>query len=99
MNGGETRQWSSSRPPITVLRPVYFPEAGVSLVIWGEPPDAGEHYSNAADRGPDNAGRRSLTGVEHEIASVKEIFRLQNAEELAEAELRYLPGSNIARSD
>lgn len=34
---------------------------------------------------------RSLISVETEIVSVKEIFRLQNADELKEAEKKYLP--------
>ncbi len=36
---------------------------------------------------------RTLTAVENEIATVKEIFHLQNAHELEEAELRYLPAN------
>jgi phosphoenolpyruvate phosphomutase len=34
---------------------------------------------------------RSLISVEDKVVPVKEVFRLQNAEELAEAESRYLP--------
>jgi phosphoenolpyruvate phosphomutase len=36
---------------------------------------------------------RSVASLEADIASVKEIFRLQNAAELDEAETRYLPSS------
>lgn len=36
---------------------------------------------------------RSLMSIENEIAPVKEIFRLQNMDELAEVEARYLPES------
>jgi phosphoenolpyruvate phosphomutase len=36
---------------------------------------------------------QTLSFIEDQIAPVKEIFRLQNADELAEAEKRYLPGS------
>jgi phosphoenolpyruvate phosphomutase len=34
---------------------------------------------------------QTLVNIEPEVVSVKEIFRLQNAEELKEAEMRYLP--------
>jgi hypothetical protein len=44
---------------------------------------------------------QTLISIEHEIASVKEIFRLQNAEELKAAEQRYLPcdGSSDEETD
>jgi len=34
---------------------------------------------------------KTLIGIEKEVATVKEIFRLQNDGELREAEQRYLP--------
>jgi phosphoenolpyruvate phosphomutase len=42
---------------------------------------------------------RSLRSVESEVVSVKEIFRLQNVQELAEAESRYLPGKQPKAGD
>ena len=41
---------------------------------------------------------QSLVSIENEIASVKEIFRLQNAQELAEAEKVYLPSFTTAKT-
>jgi phosphoenolpyruvate phosphomutase len=34
---------------------------------------------------------QSISSIESQVATVKEIFRLQNAAELEEAEQRYLP--------
>jgi phosphoenolpyruvate phosphomutase len=39
---------------------------------------------------------QSLAPIEHDIAPVKEIFRLQNADELKVAEKQYLPQKNGA---
>lgn len=94
-------EWRGNAPVVIIPTTYYdtpssvFAEAGVSMVIWGN------HLMRASITAMQQAAARikreqSLTGVEHEIASVKEIFRLQNATELDEAELRYLPGSNAA---
>lgn len=95
-------EWRGNSPVVIVPTTYYntpagvFSDAGVSVVIWGN------HLMRASITAMQLAAariyqERSLSGVEHEIASVKEIFRLQNAGELDEAELRYLPGSNVAR--
>ena len=95
-------EWRGNLPVVIVPTSYYstpsqvFSEAGVSVVIWAN------HLMRASITAMQQAAaliyrERTLAGVENGIASVKEIFRLQNAEELAEAELRYLPGSDVAR--
>ena len=90
------KEWQDTSPVVIVPTTYYdtpteaFTEAGVSMVIWAN------HMMRASITAMQQVAtrilkERSLTGVEHEIASVKEIFRLQNAGELAEAEKRYLP--------
>lgn len=90
------RRWDGAAP-IVIVPTMYhqtplsvFEEAGVSLVIWAN------HLVRASVRAMQEAASRiavdrSLTGVEDEIVSVKEIFRLQGADELTTAEARYLP--------
>jgi phosphoenolpyruvate phosphomutase len=73
------------RTPVEV-----FEEAGVSLVIWAN------HLIRASTTAMQAtaaqiAADRGLGGVEDRIASVKEIFRLQDTAELSAAESRYLP--------
>jgi phosphoenolpyruvate phosphomutase len=41
---------------------------------------------------------QSLSSVESQVVTVKEIFRLQNAAELEEAEQRYLPKVEAGQS-
>ena len=36
-----------------------------------------------------------MTGIAKKIAPLREVFRLQNADELTEAEKRYLPGAGV----
>lgn len=83
--------------PIVVVPTMYwqtpvsvFADAGVSLVIWAN------HLMRASIRAMQDTAEtihreQSVEPVEAEIASVREIFRLQNADELKEAEKRYLP--------
>ncbi|ABK99775.1 phosphoenolpyruvate mutase [Pelobacter propionicus] len=89
-------EWRDTLPVVIVpttyfnTPPEVFAQAGISLVIWGN------HLMRASITAMQlTAARinrdRSLSGVEQEIATVKEIFRLQNAQELAQAEERYLP--------
>ncbi len=89
-------RWRDALPVVVVPTTYYdtppelFAEAGISLVIWGN------HLMRAGitamQQTADRIHReRCLAGVEREIATVKEIFRLQNAPELDEAERRYLP--------
>jgi phosphoenolpyruvate phosphomutase len=67
-----------------------FEEAGVSLVIWAN------HLMRSSIIAMQQAAKKiyeeqTLQSIEHEIASVKEIFRLQDSAELKEAEEIYLP--------
>jgi len=67
-----------------------FEQAGIGIVIWAN------HNIRIAISAMQSICRsihaeRSVANVEDQIASVKEIFRLQRADELAAAEERYLP--------
>ena len=84
--------------PVVIVPTMYptvpvqdFEAAGVSLVIWAN------HLVRASIGAMQQTATaihdsRSLMPVEGEIVSVKEIFRLQGADELKAAEARYLPG-------
>ncbi|MEN9359298.1 MAG: phosphoenolpyruvate mutase [Verrucomicrobiota bacterium] len=68
-----------------------FEKLGVSLVIWAN------HLVRANITAMQQTARqihqdRGLVNIESKIASVKEIFRLQDAMELEHAEKIYLPG-------
>jgi len=89
-------EWRDTCPVVIVPTTYYdtpaqvYQEAGVSMVIWGN------HLMRASITAMQQVAvqvfaAHSVASVEHDIASVKEIFRLQNADELAEAEKRYLP--------
>jgi phosphoenolpyruvate phosphomutase len=83
--------------PIVVVPTTYsstptidFVNAGVSMVIWAN------HVLRASILAMQETAvkifkTQDLTSIEPEISSVNEIFRLQNAKELSEAEERYLP--------
>lgn len=90
------KEWGATCPIVIVPTMYYntpvevFEEAGISLVIWAN------HLLRASIKVMQQTAarihaERSIAGVEKEIVSVKEIFRLQNADELKEAEKRYLP--------
>jgi phosphoenolpyruvate phosphomutase len=90
-------RWAGRCPLVIVPTKYYstptevFREAGVSLVIWAN------HLIRAAARAMQEVAREihateSLLNVEDRIVPVDEIFRLQGAEELAEAEKRYFAG-------
>lgn len=89
------REWGNRAPVVIVPTKYYatptqmFRDAGISLVIW-----ANHLIRSAVDAMQATARQihqdQSLVTVEDQIASVKEIFRLQGADELAEAERRYL---------
>jgi phosphoenolpyruvate phosphomutase len=88
--------WQDTCPVVIVPTMYYttptevFRDAGISMVIWAN------HMMRASIMAMQEvAGRiyaeQSLMSVEDQIVSVKEIFRLQNAAELKEAEKHYLP--------
>jgi phosphoenolpyruvate phosphomutase len=65
-------------------------DAGVSLIIWAN------HLVRSSISAMQQTAAtifqsQSIAGLESSIATVDEIFRLQNAAELKEAEKRYLP--------
>ena len=93
-----SKEWASRAPLIIVPTKYYstptqvFRDANINLVIWAN------HLIRSAITAMQNCAAKikeqeTLTEVEDDIASVKEIFRLQGAEELAEAERQYFLGS------
>jgi phosphoenolpyruvate phosphomutase len=90
------REWKNRCPVVIVPTTYYntptsvYEEACVSLVIWAN------HLLRAAIKAMQQTvaqiyQERSISAVESQVVTVKEIFRLQNAAELEEAEQRYLP--------
>src|SRR5215475_9107903 len=95
------REWGGTCPVVIVPTMYYdtptrvFEEAGVSLVIWAN------HLLRASIAAMQQAARRihgarSVEPLEGEIVPVEEVFRLQDARELEQAEKRYLPGGGRA---
>ncbi len=89
-------QWHNRCPVVIVPTKYYstptqvFADAGISMVIWAN------HLMRASITAMQQTAakifqQQNLFQVEKEVATVKEIFRLQNDEELRDAELRYLP--------
>lgn len=90
------KEWSGRHPVVIVPTKYYttptseFRRLGVSTVIWAN------HNLRASLTAMQNISNQilkneSLSQVEKTIASVNEIFRLQNAGELKQAEKKYLP--------
>ena len=88
--------WRNTGPVVIVPTMYYntptsvFEEAGISLVIWAN------HLLRTGITAMQKTAAeihraRSLTTVEETIVPVKEIFRLQDADELKQAEKRFLP--------
>lgn len=94
--------WNRDVPVIIVPTMYYstpsevFENAGVSMVIW-----ANHNLRSAITAMKETSLRiyedRSLRDVEDEIVPVSEIFRLQQARELQEAEEQYLPSTHQTR--
>lgn len=89
-------EWKDTCPVVIVPTMYYstptsvFEEAGVSLIIWAN------HLLRSSIKAMQQTAAaihqaQSLMPIEDKIVSVKEIFRLQNADELKTAEKRYLP--------
>jgi phosphoenolpyruvate phosphomutase len=89
-------EWGDRSPVVIVPTKYYatptdvFRDAGFSMAIWAN------HLLRAAipamqDCANTLAREGSLQSIEDQVAPVKEIFRLQGASELQEAEDRYLP--------
>jgi phosphoenolpyruvate phosphomutase len=94
-------RWTSACPVVIVPTMYWstpasvFAGAGVSLVIWAN------HLLRASVSAMQRTAATiletsSVASVEEHIVGVKEIFRLQGAAELREAEGRYLPTSELA---
>ena len=90
------REWGDRCPVVIVPTTYYstptevFREAGISLVIWAN------HLMRSALTAMQQTARQlaeeqTLLNVEDRIVGVREVFRIQGAEELEEAERRYLP--------
>jgi phosphoenolpyruvate phosphomutase len=95
------REWQDTAPVVVVPTTYYstptqgFVDAGVSVVIWAN------HLLRASIGAMQQTAaklfhQQTLMAVEHDIVPVKEIFRLQDAAELREAEERYLPIADVA---
>jgi len=93
------KEWGNACP-VVIVPTTYsstptqeFTDAGISLIIWAN------HLLRASITAMQKTAAliyedQSLHNVEKEVATVKEIFRLQDAVELRQAELKYLPGNN-----
>lgn len=90
------KEWADRLPVVIVPTKYYstptdvFREVGFSLAIWAN------HLLRAAivamrDTAETLHREQSLVSIEDRIAPVKEIFRMQGASELQDAEERYLP--------
>ncbi len=89
------REWANRAPVVIVPTKYYatptdiYRKAGISLAIWAN------HMVRASIAAMQNVAAQvhaaeSIVDVEARIASVGEIFRLQGADELQEAEKRYI---------
>lgn len=72
-----------------------FAQAGVSVVIWAN------HLLRSSIAAMQRtaaklARERTLSAVEQEVVPVREVFRLQDVDELRAAELQYLPQADAA---
>jgi phosphoenolpyruvate phosphomutase len=91
-----TREWAG-RSPLVIVPTTYaqtptqtFRDAGVSLIIWAN------HNLRSIIGAMRDTSRRifeteSIADLEGAIPSVKDVFAIQNSQELKEAEDRYLP--------
>ena len=90
------KEWGNTSPVVIVPTMYYqtptevLAKAGVSLIIWAN------HLLRSSIKAMQNTAaqiysEKTLLNVEENIVPVKEIFRLQNADELKIAEKKYLP--------
>ncbi len=90
------QEWADRLPVVIVPTKYYstptevFREAGISIAIWAN------HMLRAAltamqDCAATLSREQNLLSIEDDVAPVVEIFRLQGASELQDAEERYLP--------
>ncbi len=97
------REWSGRSPLVIVPTKYYstptgaFRKAGIDLVIWAN------HMLRSSIIAMEKASQEifkseSILDVEDRIATVDHIFKLQGAEELSQAQERYLKQSNDIQS-
>ncbi|HEX3843395.1 MAG TPA: phosphoenolpyruvate mutase [Steroidobacteraceae bacterium] len=97
------REWAGRAPLVIVPTKYYstptdvFRKAGISLVIWAN------HVLRSATAAMQSTAREifeseTLVNVEDRIASVEEIFRLQDADEYSAAERLYLSAARASRA-
>jgi len=90
------KEWAGRHPLVIVPTKYYttptarFRELGISVVIWAN------HLMRAAIGAMQDAAStihrtQSLITVEDKVVPLQEVFRLQRAKELEDAEVRYLP--------
>ncbi|RKP46677.1 phosphoenolpyruvate mutase [Pararobbsia silviterrae] len=97
------REWGGRAPIVIVPTKYYstpteaFRKAGISTVIWAN------HLIRGAASAMQSVAKeihdsQTLVNIEDRVASVDEIFRLQDADEYTEAERVYLTSSQAPRS-
>jgi phosphoenolpyruvate phosphomutase len=97
------REWARRSPLVIVPTKYYstptdvFRKAGISTLIWAN------HLVRAATSAMQKVAQeifatQTLVNVEDQIASVNEIFRLQDADEYSAAERVYLSASGTSRA-
>lgn len=97
------KEWGDRGPIVIVPTKYYstptqeFANQGISTVIWAN------HLLRSSIKAMQGTARQiyseqSLVGVEDKIVSVKEVFRLQNDEELELAEKRYFQNETDKRA-
>ncbi|MGH2446080.1 MAG: phosphoenolpyruvate mutase [Candidatus Limnocylindria bacterium] len=98
---GFMKEWGDRGPVLIVPTTYYstptqaFRDAGISVVIWAN------HLMRSSLTAMQQTAHQireeeSLSNIEDRIVPVKEVFRIQGASELAEAEKRYLPAREKA---
>jgi phosphoenolpyruvate phosphomutase len=92
------KEWGNRHPIVIVPTKYYstptekFKNLGVSTIIWANH-NLRASISNMQKISKQIFNDKSLINVENNVVPVAEIFRLQGAEELKEAEKKYLPAS------
>ena len=94
------KEWGDRLPVVIVPTTYYstptdvFREAGFSIVIWANM-ILRSAVRSMRETAVHLASAQSLHALDDKIVPVKEIFRLQGADELAEAEKKYLPAIGV----
>lgn len=90
------KEWANRAPVVIVPTKYYnvptdhFRNLKIQLIIWAN------HNLRASIAAMQQISKKihteqSLSNVEKNVVSVNEVFRLQNADELEDAEAKYLP--------